>query len=106
MAGQPFGASARRPEGVAYKEVRHEHRATPLSGRAADLFTSSQPSFDVDRPPWLRLSETRATVGAATAAAFRSRTRKTARPGESRATQVSSRPSDGGGHFVDKILDP
>jgi hypothetical protein len=41
MAGQPFGTSAGRPEGVAYREVRHEHRATPLSGRAADLFTSS-----------------------------------------------------------------
>jgi hypothetical protein len=66
MAGQPFGTSAGRPEGVAYREVRHEHRApfrrerngtpegrpsgarhggrasTQLSGRAADLFTSSQ----------------------------------------------------------------
>jgi hypothetical protein len=34
MAGQPFGTSAGRPEGVAYREVRHDHRLTPPSGRA------------------------------------------------------------------------
>jgi hypothetical protein len=40
MAGQPFGTSPRRPEGVAYREVRHDHRARPLSGDATDSVTS------------------------------------------------------------------
>ncbi len=41
MAGQPFGTSGGRPREVAYREVRHAHRATPLSGRAADSLARS-----------------------------------------------------------------
>jgi hypothetical protein len=73
MAGEPFGTSAGRPERVAYRDVRHEHRApfcreqngtpkgrpqgarhggrasTQLTGRVVDLFTSAQPSTSTYR---------------------------------------------------------
>jgi hypothetical protein len=69
MAGQPFGTSAGRPEGVAYR-VRHEHRATPLSGRAVDLFTSSQSLQEIhsqaqvfNRPYWMARCTSCAFVG-------------------------------------------
>ncbi len=47
MAEQPFGTCAGRPEAVAYREVRHDHRATPLSGRGAHLFASSRPGGEM-----------------------------------------------------------